>query len=240
VHSLRPGDEVYAEVQTGGCAEYVVVKERIVAAKPSNISFEEAAAVPMAAVTALQGLRDRGRIKTGQRVLINGASGGVGTFAVQIAKSYGAEVTGVCSGRNAELVRSIGADHVIDYTCEDFTRGDDRYDLILDTPGNRSLTDIRRALKPKGTFVPVGGGGGRWLGPATHMAKAMLASPFVPQRFAPVAEKRNRKDLEVLTGMIDAGQVSPVIDRAFPLSDVAEALRYLEAGHARGKVVITI
>ncbi len=239
VTRFRPGDEVFAEVPSGSFAEYVAVSEKLLAPKPANLTFEQAAAVPLAANTALQGLRDRGRIQAGQHVLINGASGGVGTFAIQIAKSYGVEVTAVCSSRKLELAQSLGADHVVDYTHEDFTRRQQRYDLILDTVSNHSLTEIRRVLVRKGAFVPVGAGGGRWLGPATYMLRALLLSPFVGQRLAPVAARPRAADLQVLTELIEAGRVTPVIDRTFPLSQAADAIRYLEDGHARGKVVIT-
>jgi NADPH:quinone reductase-like Zn-dependent oxidoreductase len=216
----RPGDEVYAEVSTGGFAEYISFCEDRLALKPTNLTFEQAAAVPMAAMTALQGLRDAGRIEAGQKVLINGASGGIGTFAVQIAKSYGAEVTGVCSTRTVDRVRSIGADHVIDYTQEDFTRGQPRCDLILDTAWNRTLSEYRRALTSKGAFVPVGGRGGRWLGPVPQILRAVLLSPFVGQRTAPVTMAPNKDDLRFLKELIEAGKVTPVIDRTYPLAEV--------------------
>jgi NADPH:quinone reductase-like Zn-dependent oxidoreductase len=240
VSRFRPGDEVFAETMTGGFAEYIAVPEDILGPKPVNLTHEQAAAVPMAANTALQALRDRGRVGAGQRVLINGASGGVGTFAVQIAKFYGAEVTGVCSGGNVDLVRSIGADQVIDYTSEDFTAGKQRYDLIVDTVSNHSLAQIRRVLTPKGSFVPVGAGGGRWLGPGGYMLRALLLSPFVSQTMAPVREKPNAADLQVLKELVEAGHVTPVIDRTYPLDQAADAVRYLEEGHVRGKVVISI
>jgi NADPH:quinone reductase-like Zn-dependent oxidoreductase len=240
VTRFRPGDEVFAEVTTGSFADYVAVPEQLLVPKPTNLTHEQAAAVPLAAVTALQGLRDRGRVAAGQRVLINGASGGVGTFAVQIAKSYGAQVTGVCSTRNVDLVRSIGADHVVDYTHEDFTRSQQRYDLILDTVANHSLAEIRRVLTRKGRFVPVGAGGGRWLGPAGYMLRALLLSPFVSQTMAPVSAKPNKEDLQFMRELVEAGQVTPVIDRTFPLSQAPDAMRYLEEGHARGKVVISL
>ncbi|MEX1072176.1 MAG: NAD(P)-dependent alcohol dehydrogenase [Chloroflexota bacterium] len=240
VTRFRPGDEVFAEVDAGGFAEYVSVREHLVGLKPANLTFEQAAAVPMTGLTALQGLRDRGRIAAGQRVLINGASGGIGTIAVQIAKSFGAEVTGVCSTRNLDMVRSIGADHVVDYTREDFADGVQRYDLILDTVGNRSLRDLRRALVPKGTLVVTGGGGGRWLGPAAQIFSAMAVSPFVSQRLVPVYGTRKMADLDVLKGLIEAGKITPVIDRTYPLSEVREAINYLETRHVQGKVVITL
>ena len=240
VTQFRPGDEVYAEVDAGGFAEYVGIREDLLSLKPANLTFEGAAAVPMTGLTALQALRDPGRIEAGQRVLINGASGGIGTMAVQIAKLYGTDVTGVCSTRNLDLVRSIGADHAIDYTREDFADGQRRYDLILDTVGNRSLAAFRRALTPRGTLVVTGGGGGRWLGPATQIMRTIALSPFVSQRLAAVYGRRSQDDLQVLKGLIEAGAVAPVIDRTYPLNEVPEAIRYLESRHVRGKVVITI
>ena len=239
VTRFRPGDAVYAEVGSGGFAEYVSVSGDSLALKPANVSFEQAAAVPMAAETALQGLRDKGNVQPGQKVLINGASGGVGTFAVQIAKHFDAEVTGVCSARNVALVRSIGADHVVDYTEEDFTQGDQRYDLILDAVGNHSISEYRRVMTPKGTYGTFGGGRGRWLGPASQQLKAVLTSPFVGQKLVPVNDKPNQ-DLDFLSGLLEAGEIAPVIDRTYPLSEVPEAMRYLEEGHARGKVVIAV
>jgi NADPH:quinone reductase-like Zn-dependent oxidoreductase len=240
VTRFRPGDEVYAEVDSGGFAEFISFREDLLALKPENLTFEQAAAVPMTGLTALQGLRDPGRIEAGQRVLINGASGGIGTMAVQIAKSYGAHVTGVCSTGNVRLVRSIGADHAIDYTREDFTGAAQRYDMILDTVGNRSIAAFRRALVPKGTLVVTGGGGGRWLGPAAQILKVIASSPFVGQRLVAVYGRRSKDDLDVLKGLIESGKVTPVIDRTHPLNEVPEAIRYLEQRHARGKVVITI
>ena len=239
VTRFRPGDEVYAEVGTGGCAEYVSISQDLPVRKPAALGFEQAAAVPMAAGTALQGVRDKGRVQPGHKVLINGASGGVGTFAVQIARSFGAEVTGVCSQANAEMVRSIGADHVIDYTTDDFTRGEQRYDLIFDTVGNRSLSKCRRVLTAKGVYGATGGGSGRWLGPVVPQLKAVALSPFVSQRLVAVNDKPNQ-DLGFLNELIESGQITPVIDRTYPLSEVPEAMRYLEEGHARGKIVITV
>lgn len=239
VTGFRPGDAVYAEVGSGGFAEYVSVSGDSLALKPANVSFDQAAAVPMAAESALQGLRDKGNVQPGQKVLINGASGGVGTFAVQIAKHLGAEVTGVCSAKNVDLVRSIGADHVVDYTEEDFTQGDQRYDLILDAVGNHSISEYRRVMTPKGTYGTFGGGRGRWLGPASQQLKAVLTSPFVRQKLVPVNDKPNQ-DLDFLSGLLEAGEIAPVIDRTYPLSEVPEAMRYLEEGHARGKVVIAV
>jgi NADPH:quinone reductase-like Zn-dependent oxidoreductase len=232
VTRFHPGDAVFGEA-AGAFAEYTCVPERWLAPKPANLTFEQAAAVPMGGVTALQGLRDSGKIQAGQKVLILGASGGVGTFAVQIAKSFGAEVTGVCSTRNVERVRKIGADHVVDYTREDFTRGATRYDLLLDTVGSRSLRECRRVLQPKAVYVHVGG----------RMARVLalpIVSPFVSQTLAQLIAKRNKDDLEILKGLIEAGKVTPVIDRTYPLSDVPAAIGYLEEGHARGKIVITV
>jgi len=239
VTELRPGDEVFGRCR-GAFAEYVSGAEADFVSKPARLTFEEAAAIPVAGVTALQALRDRGGIQAGQRVLINGAAGGVGTFAVQIAKVFGGDVTGVCSTRNIELVRSIGADHVVDYTVDDFTRNGQRYDLILDAVGNRSLRDLRRAATPKGTLLIVGGGGGRLLGPLTQLARALVLSPFVGQRLLPTLTKIRKEDLVLLKELVDDGKVTPVVDRAYPLSEVPEAIRYLETGHARGKVVITV
>ena len=232
VTRFRPGDAVFGE-GTGAFAEYTCVPEGTLALKPANLTFEQAAAVPMGGVTALQGLRDSGKIQSGQKVLILGASGGVGTFAVQIAKSFGAEVTGVCSTKNVEMVRSIGADHVVDYTREDFTRGTTRYDLLLDMIGNRSLRECRRVLQPKAVYVHVGG----------RMARVLalpIISPFVSQNLVQLIAKRSKDDLEILKGLIEAGKITPVIGRTYPLSEVPEAIGYLEEGHARGKVVITV
>ena len=243
VTQLKPGDEVFGG-KTGAFAEYVCLRaDRAVVLKPANVSFEQAAAVPIAGVTALQGVRDKGKIQPGQKVLINGASGGVGTFAVQIAKSFGAEVTGVCSTKNLEMVRSIGASQVIDYTKDDFTRGDERYDVILDNVGNRSLLECRRVLKPGGKYVMIGGGGldeGRWVGPFPRLIHALLLSPFVSQDMGMMLADMDPKDLAVLSGLMKDGTVTPVIDRRYPLGRIAEAIRYLEQGHARGKVVITL
>ena len=241
VTGFRPGDEVYAFVLAGGFAEYARVPENVLGPKPANLSFEEAAAVPLAALTALQGLRDHGRVQPGQRVLIVGASGGVGTFAVQLAKLFGAEVTGVCSTRNLELVRSLGADHVIDYTREDFAGNGRRYDLVFQLAGTRSPAAIRRALTPRGRLILSSGeSSGRWVGPMGRIVKAAALSPFVPQTLAPFEAKQSRDDLQVLKDLIEAGRLTPVIDRTYPLRETPEALRYLEKGHARGKVVITV
>lgn len=241
VTRFRPGDEVFGEVSPGACfAEYACVPENGLELKPSNLDFEQAAAVPMAALTALQALRDKGHIEAGQKVLINGASGGVGTFAIQIAKSFDAEVTGVCSTANAELVRSLGADHVIDYTREDFTEGDERYDLMLDNVGNRSLLECRRVLKPDATYIPNGGPDGRWLGPAAHLIKTMLLAPFVSQKVVSLLETVNPDDLHFLKDLIEAQKITSVIDRTYPLAEVPEALHHLQTHHARGKLVIVV
>jgi NADPH:quinone reductase-like Zn-dependent oxidoreductase len=243
VTKFKPGDEVFGG-RTGAFAEYVCVREaRAVALKPANITFEQAASVPIAGITALQGLRDKGKVQPGQKVLINGASGGVGTFAVQIAKSYGAEVTGVCSTRNLDMVRSLGADHVIDYTKEDFTKSDQRYDVILDNVANHSLSECRRVLNPNGKYVLIGGGGvneSRWLGPGlTHAFKAMFLSKFVSQQMGMMLAELNQKDLTFLADLMESGKVTPVIDKRYKLSELPQAIEYLEQGHARGKVVIT-
>ena len=239
VTQFKPGDEVFGSCR-GALAEYACASESTLVMKPDNVTFEEAASVPVAAFTALQGLRDHGKVEPGQKVLINGASGGVGTFAAQIGKWLGAEVTGVCSTRNVEMVRALGADHVIDYAQEDFTRGRQRYDLIFDSVGNHSLSAFRRVLKTKGTYVIVGGPSGRWIDPLAGFVKARLLSPFVSQRLVTVLAKPNREDLTILAELMGAGKVTPVIDRRYGLSEVPEAVRYLEKGHARGKVVVTL
>lgn len=241
VTRFKPGDEVFGG-RTGAFAEYVTVREdRALVLKPPDLTFEQAASMPIAAITALQGLRDKGHIQPGQKVLINGASGGVGTFAVQIAKSFGAEVTGVCSTRNVDLVRSIGADHVIDYTRENFTQSAQRYDLILDNVGNHSLLESRRALKPNGILVMVGGPkGDPWLGPMVRPIKASMLSPFVNEEFAMFLAELNQADLNVLGDLVRAGKLTPVIDRRYTLSEVPTAIRYLEEGRARGKVVVSL
>ena len=237
VTQFQPGDEVFG-VYTGSFAEYVSVPENRVVLKPTTSSFEEAAAIPVAAITALQGLRDTGHIHSGQKVLVNGASGGVGTFAVQIAKSYGTEVTGVCSTRNVDLVRSIGADHVIDYTQEDFTRNGRRYDLIYDAVGNRSVSDYKRALNPEGMCVIAGFQNLPRL--FEHMVLGPLRSKTGDKKVGLMGiAKPNQKDLVYVKELVEARKVVPVIDRCYALREVPEALRYLEAGHARGKVVIT-
>jgi NADPH:quinone reductase-like Zn-dependent oxidoreductase len=243
VTQFKPGDEVFGG-RDGAFAEYVCARaDRAVVLKPANITFEEAASVPIAAITALQGLRDKGHVSAGQKVLINGASGGVGTFAVQIAKSFGADVTGVCSTRNLDLVRSLGADHVIDYTKEDFTKSDQRYDVILDNVGTQPLSGFKRVLAPKGICVMIGGGGpndGGLIGPMARPIRALLLSPFMSQKMGMMMADLNKKDLNVLGDLMRSGKVKPVVDRTYPLSQIADAIRYLEQGHARGKVVITI
>ena len=240
VTQFQPGDEVYAEVDQGTFAEYTCASEDLFGLKPVNLTFEQAAAVPLAAGTALQGLRDTGKVRPGQKVLINGASGGVGTFAVQIAKSFGAEVTGVCRTRNVDLVRSIGADRVIDYTKDDFTQSGLRYDLIFDLVGNHSLSDCRRALTPKGTLVLSSGKGGRFLGPVGRLLRALVLSLFVSQRLRPLAARQSQGDLVLLKELIESGKVTPAIDRTYALSETAEAMRYFGDGHARAKIVITM
>jgi NADPH:quinone reductase-like Zn-dependent oxidoreductase len=245
VTKFKLGDEVFGG-RDGAFAEYVCVREpRAVALKPANITFEQAASVPIAAITALQGIRDKGKVQPGQKVLINGASGGVGTFAVQIAKSYGADVTGVCSTRNLDMVRSLGADHVIDYTKEDFTKGAERYDVIIDNVANRSLSECRRVLTPNGRYVLIGGGSAKesgLLGPGlTHAFKAMVLSKFVNQQMGMMLADLNQKDLTELGDLMKSGKVKPVIDRTYKsLSELPDAIKYLEEGHARGKVVITV
>jgi NADPH:quinone reductase-like Zn-dependent oxidoreductase len=242
VDRFRPGDEVFGEAD-GAFAEYVSAPAGAVDPKPANLTFEQAAAVPVAGNTALMGLRDLAQARPGQQVLINGASGGVGTFAVQIAKSLGAEVTGVCSARNADLVRSIGADHVIDYASEDCSRNGQRYDVVFDLVGNRSLTDCRRALTPEGTLVLSGGGvstGGSLVGPMALFVKGMLLSRFVRHRLLQFTEKPSSGNLAALRELIESGAVAPVVDRTYQLSEVPEAIRYLEVDHARAKVVIAV
>jgi len=241
VTGFRPGDGVFANVGSGGFAEYASVPEDFLVQKPVNLTFEQAAAVPLAALTALQGLRDAGHLQPEQKVLIVGASGGVGTFAVQIAKSLGADVTGVCSTRNVELVRSLGADHVIDYTQGDFTQSGQKYDLIFQLAGTSSPSDLRRSLTSEGTLVlSSGDSDGRWIGPVDRLVKAVVLSPFVSQKLGSFLAKENKEDLQFLKELIEAGDVTPVIDRTYVLSETPEAIRYLEEGHARGKVVITV
>jgi NADPH:quinone reductase-like Zn-dependent oxidoreductase len=242
VTSFAPGDEVFGGLpELGTLAEYITVRQDgIVLHKPASITFEQAAAVPVAGFTALQALRDKGRLQAGQKVLVNGAAGGVGTFAVQISAALGAEVTGVCSTANVRLVGSIGADHVIDYTKEDYTRTGQRYDLLVDIAGNRTLAECRRVLAPGGVLVGVGAPDkGRWLGPAARGLKIMLLSPLVSQRLTVFLAQQRREDLTFLRELIEAGKVTPVIDRTYPLAAAAEAMAHLETGHARGKVIIS-
>jgi len=241
VTRFKPGDEVFGG-KSGALAEYVAVNDdRAIAIKPTNVSFEQAAAVPIAAVTALQALRDVGQLKAGQRVLINGASGGVGTFAVQIAKALGADVTGVCSTKNMDMVRAIGANHVIDYTREDFTQGDQRYDLIVDNVETHSLSEYKRVLTPTGTYVLVGSTTPyKWLGFLAKPLAGWIASPFTKQNVKLVLADLHAQDLDQLAQWMQSGAVVPVIDRSFKLEESAEALRYLERGHAKGKVLVTL
>jgi NADPH:quinone reductase-like Zn-dependent oxidoreductase len=243
VTQFKAGDDVFGG-KGGAFAEYVCRRaEGAVALKPANITFEQAASINIAGITALQGLRDKGKVQPGQKVLINGASGGVGTFAVQIAKSFGADVTGVCSTRNVDLVRSLGADRVIDYTKEDFTKGADRYDVILDNVANHSLSECRRVLNPKGKYVMVGGGGANeqgFIGVLARPLKAMVLSPFISQQMGMMMADANQKDLTVLADMMQSGKMKPVIDRTYKLSEVPAAIAYLEEGHARGKVIISV
>jgi NADPH:quinone reductase-like Zn-dependent oxidoreductase len=239
VTQFKPGDEVFGACR-GAFAEYACTSESSLVTKPNNVTFEQAGSVPVAALTALQGLRNKGQIQPGQKILINGAAGGVGTFAVQIAKSFGADVTGVCSTRNVEMVGSIGADQVVDYTREDFTKGTQRYDLIFDSVGNHSLSACRRVLNPKGIYIVNGGPNGRWMGPLTRGIRARMLSRFVSQSLVMFLTRRSKEDLAVMHELMRAGKVTPVIDRSYTLSEVPEAIRYLEEGHARGKVVITL
>jgi len=239
VTEFQTGQEVFGTCR-GSFAEYAVARPDRLLSKPDNVSFEQAAAVPISGYAALQAVRQHGGVRPGQRVLIIGAGGGVGTLAVQIAKAEGAEVTGVCSGSKTELVRSVGADHVIDYTREDFADGRNRYDVILDIAGNRSLSELRRALTQRGTLVIVGGeDAGNWLGVRRQLRAAAL-SPFVRQKLGFFISKERRQDLEELRRLLEAGTIRPVVDRTFPLEEVPAAIRYLRDGHARGKVVITI
>jgi NADPH:quinone reductase-like Zn-dependent oxidoreductase len=241
VMEFRPGDEVFGG-RDGAYAEYVCARhDRSVVPKPANVTFEEAAAVPIAGITALQGLRDKGQLQPGQKVLVNGASGGVGTFAVQIAKALGADVTGVCSTRNVDMVRSLGADHVIDYTQEDFTRSEQRYDLMLDVAGSRSWSECRRVLEPEATLVIVGGPKtNRLFGPLGHVVKVRLAALRSSQKLAFFIAKFNKEDMVVLQELLEAGKVAPVVERRYELSEIADAFRYMGEGHCRAKVVITL
>jgi NADPH:quinone reductase-like Zn-dependent oxidoreductase len=240
VTQFQPGDEVFGDLSGrgfGAYAEYVCAAEDALASKPANVSFEEAAAVPLAAVTALQGLRYKGQVQPGQKVLINGASGGVGTFAVQIARSFGAEVTGVCSTAKLDMVISLGADHVIDYTKEDSTKNGRQYDRILAANGYHPISDYRRALSPNGTYVMTGGSG-------AQMLQAMTLGPIMSltgsKKLGYVSMKQNKRDLVFVKDLLEGGEITPIIDRTYPLSEVPEAIRYLEEGHARGKIVISV
>jgi NADPH:quinone reductase-like Zn-dependent oxidoreductase len=241
VSEFQPGDEVFGTCD-GSFAEYARARQGKVARKPASLTFEQAAVVPISACSALQGLRDQGRVRPGQRVLITGAGGGVGTFAVQLAKAFGAEVTGVCRSTKVELVRSIGADDVIDHARDDFTDGARRWDLILDTAGNRPLSRLRRALTPRGTLVLVGGeGGGRWLGGfQRQLLWTPMLSPFVGQRLRGLTSAVRGEDLRVLRELVEAGKVTPVVDRTYPLREAPDAIRYLREGRARGKLVVTV
>ena len=240
VTRFKVGDEVFGLGQ-GAFAEVARAREDLLALKPASLTFVQAAAVGISAMTALQAVRDHGRVAAGQHVLVIGASGGVGTFAVQLAKAFGAEVTGVCSGTKVDLVRELGADHVVDYNREDVTAGDQRYDLVLDTGGNTPLSRLRRVLTPKGTLVIVGGEtSGRWLGGADRQVRAMIVSPFVSQQLRSFICHENHEDLLVLGELVEAGKVTPLIDRTFALSETAKAIDYLTEGHARGKVVVTV
>ena len=240
VSRFQPDDEVFG-IGKGSYAEYVCAREDKLAHKPVNLTFEQAAVVAIMGSTALQALRDHGKVRPGQKVLVIGASGGVGTYAVQIAKAFGANVTGVCSTAKVEMVGSIGADHVIDYTRDDFAEGDKRYDLILDIGGNSSLARLRRALAPRGTLVIVGGETDeQWLGGTDRQLRALMLSLFVGQKLGTFVSSENHEDMIVLKELIESGKLTPVIDRTYPLSEVSEAIRYLEEGHARGKVVITV
>lgn len=239
---FKPGDEVFGG-KVGAWAEYVVIAEKFLVKKPANITFEQAGSVQIAGLTALQGLRDKGKIQPGQKVLINGASGGVGTFAVQIAKHLGAHVTGVCSGRNVELVRSLGADQVIDYTKEDFTKSGQNYDVILDNVGNRSMSECRGVLTPQGKYVLIGGGGvndNRWMGPIGLVVKLLLMKPFISQEMKMMLADVNKEDLTLLADLMQSGKVTPVIDKTYPFSEIREAVRHVETGRARGKVIVTL
>ena len=240
VRGLLPGDEVFGFAR-GAFAEYAAADQALLVPKPAGLSFEQAAALPMAAITALHAIRDRGRVQSGQRVLVNGAAGGVGTFAVQIAVALGAEVTGVCSARNLELVRSIGAAHVVDYASEDFVNGPVRYDVILDNVGNRTIRDLRRAVTPGGRVIVNGGGSpGHLIGAVGSVLRAAVVNLFVRQQIMFLPTKQSQDDLLAVAGMVEAGTLRPVIDRTYPLADTAAGLRHVETGHAQGKVVIAV
>jgi len=239
VTHFRPGDQVFGGCR-GALAEYACASESSLIGKPERLTFEQAAAVPVAGYTALQGLRDKGHVQPGQHVLINGAAGGVGTFAVQIARSFGAHVTGVCSTTNVEMVRSIGAAQVIDYTKDDFTTRRWQYDLMFDCIGNRSLSACLGALTPRGTYVVVGGPNGRWIGPLASLLKTLLLSPFVSRKLVGCLAKPNVEDLTAVSALMTAGKLTPVIGRQYRLCEAPDAIRYLETGHARGKLVVTM
>jgi len=239
VVGLRPGDEVFGWGD-GAFAEYLTATEDHFASKPANVTFQQAAAVPMAALTALQAVRDQGRTRPGQKVLVNSGSGGVGTFAIQIAKWLNADVTAVCSTRNVELVRSIGADHVIDYSQDDFTQGDEKYDVIVDSAVSRSLSEYRRVLAPGGIYIIFGDSGGHWLGGFRRVFQAMLLAPFVSHKLRNFTMRPTQRDLEVLRELLETGVIKPVIDRTYRLEETAQAIEYLAEGHPRAKVVITI
>ncbi len=240
VTRFRVGDDVFGETIGGSCAELVAAPEDTLVHKPGNVSFEQAAAMPVAGLTALQGLRDAGQIRPGHRVLVIGASGGVGTFAVQIAKALGADVTAVCSTRNVDQARAIGADHVIDYTRDDFVRDGRTYDLILDIAGNRGVFELGRLLAPEGRYVVIGAPKGRWIRPLPRMFGVLLVSRLTGKKMVLAREEANRADLEVLKELLESGKVTPVIDRTYPLIDTVEAVSYLSEGHARGKIVVTV
>lgn len=240
VTEFKPGDEVYGTCD-GSFAEFARAQVELLALKPANLSFEQAAAIPVSGVTALQAVRDRAQVQAGQRVLIIGASGGVGTFAVQIAKAFGAEVTGVCSTTKTELVRGLGADHVVDYSREDFADGEHRYDAVLDIGGNSRLSHLRRALTPRGRLVIVGGEtDGRWLGGFDRQLRAIVLSPLVRQKLGILGAKENALDLSALRDLLESGKITPAVDRTYPLSEAAAAIRYLQDGKARGKVTIAV
>jgi NADPH:quinone reductase-like Zn-dependent oxidoreductase len=241
VTDVSPGDEVFGEASSGSCAEYATVAAGKLAPKPAGLKFDEAAAIPVSGATALRGIRDAGRTQQGQRVLVNGATGGVGVYAVQIAKALGAEVTAVCSAANADLAQSLGADYVIDYKTEDFTKGDRRYDLILDNVGNRSLAESRQALAADGLYIPNSGRSqGSWFGPLGRMGKAFLGSLFISGQGRPYYSPVTRQDLLDLTEFVDDGKLTPIIDRRYSLGETPAAMGYVATGHARGKAVIVI
>ncbi len=240
VTEFQPGDEVFGTCN-GSCAEYVATSVKRLAPRPANLTLEQAAGIAVSGITALRGMRDAAKVQPGQKVLINGASGGVGTFAVQIAKSLGAEVTGVCSTHNVDLVRSIGADHVIDYTREDFTQGEAKYDIVLDNAGSHSLSEMRRAVAPNGKLIPNSGTtGGKWLGPIGRMLRASVSAMFVRKQAAPFVAGEKREDMLALKKLIEAGTITPVIDQTYPLSETAEAMAHIAKGHARGKTLINV